>query len=54
MNPIELFLNNFEANLDDAMKYESVGLGLGRRATNDAKEAMLAFAEKRKPKYTGS
>jgi len=46
--------HNFEAGIDDAMKYESVGLGLGRRATNDAREAMLAFAEKRKPKYTGT
>jgi len=46
--------HNFEAGLDDAMKYESVGLGLGRRATNDAREAMMAFAEKRKPNYTGT
>ena len=46
--------HNFEADIDDAMRYETVGLGLGRRATNDAREAMLAFAEKRKPKYTGS
>lgn len=46
--------HNFEADIDAAMRYETVGLGLGRRATNDAKEAMLAFSEKRKPKYTGS
>jgi 2-(1,2-epoxy-1,2-dihydrophenyl)acetyl-CoA isomerase len=46
--------HNFEADIDDAMKYETVGLAMGRRATNDAKEAMLAFSEKRKPKYTGS
>src|SRR5215469_8580572 len=38
--------HNFSAEIDDAMRYETVGLGLGRRATNDAKEAMLAFAEK--------
>jgi crotonobetainyl-CoA hydratase len=46
--------HNFEADIDDAMRYETVGLAMGRRATNDAKEAMLAFSEKRKPKYTGS
>jgi 2-(1,2-epoxy-1,2-dihydrophenyl)acetyl-CoA isomerase len=46
--------HNFDAEIDAAMKYETVGLGLGRRATNDAREAMLAFAEKRKPKYTGT
>jgi len=46
--------HNFEAGIDDAMKYETVGLAQARRASNDAKEAMLAFSEKRKPKYTGS
>jgi len=46
--------HNFEADLDAAMKYETVGLAMGRRATNDAREAMLAFAEKRKPNYTGT
>lgn len=45
---------NFESDLDDALRYETVGLGLARRATNDAREAFLAFSEKRKPKYTGS
>jgi len=46
--------HNFEAEIDEAMRYETVGLAMGRRATNDAREAMLAFSEKRKPKYTGS
>jgi len=46
--------HNFEADLDDAMRYETVGLAMARRATSDAKEAMLAFSEKRKPTYTGS
>ncbi|MBS0471178.1 MAG: enoyl-CoA hydratase/isomerase family protein [Proteobacteria bacterium] len=46
--------HNFDAPLDDAMKYESVGLGLARRATNDAKESLAAFAEKRKANYTGT
>ncbi len=45
---------NFENAFEEAMRYETVGLGLARRATNDAREAMLAFREKRKPKYTGS
>lgn len=46
--------HNFEAPLDEAMKYESWGLSIARRATNDAKESFLAFSEKRKPTYTGT
>src|SRR5690242_12942368 len=46
--------HNFEADIDEAMKYETVGLGQARAGKNDAKEAMLAFTEKRKPKYTGT
>ena len=46
--------HNFESDLDAAMRYETVGLAMARRATSDAKEAMLAFSEKRKPTYTGS
>ena len=45
---------NFESDLDEALRYESTSLGFARRATNDAREAFLAFSEKRKPKYTGS
>ena len=45
---------NFDNGFEEAMRYETVGLGLARRAANDAREAMLAFREKRKPKYTGS
>jgi 2-(1,2-epoxy-1,2-dihydrophenyl)acetyl-CoA isomerase len=46
--------NNQEADLQTALKYESVGLGLARRATDDAKESLAAFREKRKGVYTGS
>jgi len=46
--------HNQEATLQDALKYESVGLGLARRATHDAKESLAAFREKRKGVYTGS
>jgi 2-(1,2-epoxy-1,2-dihydrophenyl)acetyl-CoA isomerase len=46
--------NNFEADLDTAVKYESVGLSFARRATNDARESRLAFIEKRKGIYTGT
>ena len=45
---------NFAAELDDALKYEITSLGFARRAGNDAREALLAFREKRKPRYTGS
>src|SRR5690349_13494399 len=34
--------HNFAADIDDAMKYETVGLGQARAAKNDAREAMLA------------
>lgn len=45
--------HNQEAELEDALKYESVGLGFARRATEDAKESLAAFREKRKGVYTG-
>ena len=46
--------HNFEADLDAALRYESVCLGLGRKAVNDVKESGRAFVEKRKPTYTGT
>jgi 2-(1,2-epoxy-1,2-dihydrophenyl)acetyl-CoA isomerase len=45
---------NFGADIDEALRYESVSLGFARRAGNDAREAMLAFREKRRPRYSGS
>ena len=46
--------NNHEADLQTALRYESVGLGFARRAVNDAKESLASFREKRKGVYTGS
>jgi 2-(1,2-epoxy-1,2-dihydrophenyl)acetyl-CoA isomerase len=46
--------NNQDAGLDEALRYESVGLGFGRKAVNDGKESIAAFAEKRKGVYTGT
>jgi len=43
-----------EHDLETALRYEMVGLGLAGRAKNDAKESQAAFAEKRKPTYTGT
>lgn len=45
---------NQEADLETALKYESVGLGFARRAVNDAKESLASFREKRKGVYTGT
>ena len=45
---------NQDAELDDALRYESVALGFARRATNDTKESITSFAEKRKGVYTGT
>jgi enoyl-CoA hydratase/carnithine racemase len=44
---------NQDAELQEALRYESVGLGFARRAAKDSREAFLAFSEKRKPNYTG-
>lgn len=45
---------NQGAELSDALRYESYGLSLARKATNDAKESRAAFLEKRKGVYTGT
>jgi enoyl-CoA hydratase/carnithine racemase len=46
--------HNLEAEFEDAIRYESVGLGFCRTASSDARESFLAFSEKRKPVYTGT
>ncbi|HEX5379869.1 MAG TPA: enoyl-CoA hydratase/isomerase family protein [Phenylobacterium sp.] len=46
--------HNQDADLEAALRYESVGLGFARRAVNDAKESLAAFREKRKGVYTGT
>ncbi|HEY9218337.1 MAG TPA: enoyl-CoA hydratase/isomerase family protein [Phenylobacterium sp.] len=46
--------HSMEKEIDEALRYEHVGLGFARKAVNDAKESRLAFLEKRKGVYTGS
>jgi len=46
--------HNQDADLDDALRYESVGLGFARKAAADTRESIAAFAEKRKGVYTGA
>jgi enoyl-CoA hydratase/carnithine racemase len=46
--------HNFEAGLEDALRYESVGIGFARKAPNDVRESGLAFAERRKGAFTGT
>jgi 2-(1,2-epoxy-1,2-dihydrophenyl)acetyl-CoA isomerase len=45
--------HNQDAGLEDALRYESLGLEFARRARNDVKESQAAFREKRKGVYTG-
>jgi 2-(1,2-epoxy-1,2-dihydrophenyl)acetyl-CoA isomerase len=46
--------HNQDAGLDDALRYESVALGFARKATNDSRESIASFAEKRKGVYSGT
>jgi len=46
--------HNQDADLDAALRYESVGLGFARKAAADTRESIAAFAEKRKGVYTGA
>lgn len=43
-----------EHDLEAALRYEKVGLGMAGLAVNDARESRAAFLEKRKPIYTGT
>jgi len=46
--------HSHEADLDQALKYEMVGLSVARRAVNDVAESAASFREKRKGAYTGT
>lgn len=46
--------HNIDCGLDDALRFETLGLDFVRRARNDAKELRAAFVEKRKGAYTGT
>jgi 2-(1,2-epoxy-1,2-dihydrophenyl)acetyl-CoA isomerase len=45
---------NQDAELEDALRYESTALGFARKSTADTRESIAAFAEKRKGVYTGA
>jgi 2-(1,2-epoxy-1,2-dihydrophenyl)acetyl-CoA isomerase len=45
---------NQDADLDEALRYESVALNFARKASADTRESIAAFAEKRKGVYTGA
>jgi enoyl-CoA hydratase/carnithine racemase len=46
--------HNIDAEIEQALRYESVGLGFARKAPHDVAESRAAFVEKRKGVYTGS
>jgi 2-(1,2-epoxy-1,2-dihydrophenyl)acetyl-CoA isomerase len=46
--------HNVEAGLEEALIYETAGLGYARRAPNDVAESRAAFLEKREGVYTGT
>ncbi len=45
--------HSLDADFDDQLRYEIRAIEIGRRATNDAKESIQSFLEKRNPRYTG-
>jgi len=45
---------NLNKNLEDGLRNEAYHLEYGRKAKNDAREALAARMEKRKPVYTGT
>jgi hypothetical protein len=46
--------HNVDCGLEDALRFETLGLDFVGRARNDAKESRAAFVEKRKGAYTGT
>jgi 2-(1,2-epoxy-1,2-dihydrophenyl)acetyl-CoA isomerase len=46
--------HNVDVALEEALRYETAGLGYARRAPNDAAESAASFREKRPPNFTGT
>lgn len=46
--------HNMEVVLEDALRYETVGLSYARKAPNDQRESRASFVEKRKGAFTGT
>lgn len=46
--------HNVDCSLEEALRFETLGLDFVGRARNDAKESRTAFVEKRKGAYTGT
>lgn len=45
--------HNMDVALEDALRYETAGLGYARRAPHDVTEARASFVERRPPVFTG-
>lgn len=46
--------HNLTVGLDEALRYETAGLGYARRAPDDVREAGLSFRERRAAHFTGT
>jgi enoyl-CoA hydratase/carnithine racemase len=45
--------HNLTCNLEEALRYETAGLGFARRAPHDVAESRASFVERRAPVFTG-
>ena len=45
--------HNLNVGLEDALRYETLGLDFAKRAPHDVQESGLSFSEKRPPSFTG-
>lgn len=45
--------NNMDVSLEQALRYETAGLGFARRAPHDVAESRASFVERRPPVFTG-
>ncbi len=45
--------HNMHVGLEEALRYETAGLGFARKAPHDVAESRATFVERRKPNFTG-